>query len=141
MHTPIKAQSHAGHSTHTPGTPKGILAPSRSRAPGLTFRNKFLLQRFIGFGQFSRPFRDDLVELLADSLLFAHGALLTPVRLEHASGCRLSSMRLWYRVVADTFVQWIRSLPSCVIRTMSARSTLTRRRGLQALATSLAAPF
>src|SRR5216684_4337076 len=67
----------------------------------LTFRNKFLLQRFIGFGQFSRPFRDALVELLRDSLLFAHGAVLnahrrqpaflslaTPVRLQDASSCR-----------------------------------------------------
>src|ERR1700730_13568216 len=42
----------------------------------LTFHDKFLLQRFIGFGQFSRPFRAEWVELLSDSLLFAHGALL-----------------------------------------------------------------
>src|SRR3984893_6640219 len=43
----------------------------------LTFHDKFLLQRLIGFGQFSHPLRDALVELLADSRLFAHGALLT----------------------------------------------------------------
>jgi hypothetical protein len=58
-------------------------------APGcfcsLTFHFKFLLQRFIGFGQFSCPVLDELVELLSDSLLFAHSALLDTSRRQPPS--------------------------------------------------------
>jgi hypothetical protein len=50
----------------------------------LVLHGKFLLQRVIGFRQLSRPFRDDVVELFADSLLFAHGALLTAYRRQPA---------------------------------------------------------
>src|SRR5204862_3588526 len=46
----------------------------------LTLRRKFLPQRVIGCGQLARPFRDELVALLVDSRLFAHGALLTAYR-------------------------------------------------------------
>ena len=59
----------------------------------LTFHGKFLLQRFIGFGQFSRPFRDALVELLSDSLLFAHGALLNAYRRQPAFLSKVANSR------------------------------------------------
>ncbi len=104
---------HTGHAGRDHARIEVVCAPC-GLCP-LTFHDKFLLQRFIGFGEFSRPFSDEWIALLADSRLFGHG--VTPVRLQHASGCRSSSMRLWYRVVADTYVQWIRSAPSCVMRT------------------------
>src|ERR1700752_4358690 len=38
----------------------------------LTFHDKLLLQPFIGFGQFSRPFRDASGQFLSGSVLFFH---------------------------------------------------------------------
>jgi hypothetical protein len=50
-------------------------------------------------------------------------------------------MRLWYWVVADTFVQWIRERAILCNSHMNARSTLTRRRTIQMITTLLLAPF
>jgi len=50
-----------------------------------------------------------------------HPSLVTPVRLQDGSGCPPSSMRLWYWVVSDTFVQWIRSAPILCNSHMNAR--------------------
>src|SRR5207247_7729383 len=59
----------------------------------LTLRRKFLPQRVIGCGQLARPFRDELDELLVDSRLFAHGALLTAYRWHPSGHLSTHSMR------------------------------------------------
>src|ERR1700730_3894581 len=120
----------------------------------LTFHGKVFLQRLIGFDQFSRPARDEFVELLRDSLLFAHGAFLTACRRQPASprprdtrtptGC-VSLPTIVHETLVLGRCRYLRPMDSQRVilcnSHMNTRSTLTRRRSLQVLATSLLAPF